>query len=107
MGGETKFPPLSISTISVTNDGAAIICSGEPGADDRKPVAHVLRQTKAKRADAWKASCAERDALATLFVAAPELYEAGTAVVREWTMGGDVVGALRLLTAALNKATSP
>jgi hypothetical protein len=51
----------------MTNDGSKIIMTGE--GDDRRPIAHVLLQTKVKRGEAWRAECPVRDANAERILA--------------------------------------
>lgn len=81
-----------VSDLGATNDGAVIICSGKRGSDDRKPVAHVLLQSEAKRSDRWKAECAERDANASLIVRAVNAHEGLVKALEEALLvhGGDV-----------------
>lgn len=68
--------PWSSSQVGYTNDGNAIIVTGEPGSDDRKPVAHALCQSKYKRGEGWKAKCTERDENANIIAAAPDMLAA-------------------------------
>ena len=59
----------------VMNDGSVPIMAPDP-ALEQKRVALVDIQTKAKRGEAYRTPCAERDANARLIAAAPDILEA-------------------------------
>lgn len=58
-------------TLMLTNEGQVALMAGD--GDDRKRIALIDCQTHFKRGQGYKTECAERDANANLFSAAPDL----------------------------------
>lgn len=58
------------------NDGSVVICYGNPMSDDSGPICRVSPHAKAKRGEAYKLIDPERDRIAALIAAAPDLLEA-------------------------------
>lgn len=58
------------------NDGSIPVLSATEGDETAKRICTVSFQSKAKRGEAYRTPCADRDANARLIAAAPELLEA-------------------------------
>lgn len=87
MASETKFTggiwePSALHKQGLyDNSGAAAVIARIDRGENDKRVALVDLQTKAKRGEAYKTSCAERDANLALICAAPDLLAALKAMV--------------------------
>ncbi len=77
--------PWRLSQIGFAHNDGSIPVLEDSQAEDSKIICTVNLQAKAKRGEAWKTPCAERDANAKLISAAPDLLAACEALVATCT----------------------
>ena|SRR6185437_5491685 len=108
---EAKFTsgPWAVSSRGLENDGSAIVVTKATLPDEyhTRIAAVAVRDPGAPRKNRHTYECAERDANARLIAAAPELYAALEAMVKQYNFGDTLPAGHPLIAAraALAKAT--